>query len=273
LADFGRFVFTDKGKLLCAKTQIEVPLHFTRAACGDGFLPDGEELKSLNGLINERLPLAIDSMTVQGDGTAIIRTVLTNRDIVHGFFVREIGLFALDPDEGEILYAVANAGEYADYLAPKEVATVLEEVIDLITVIDDAEHVTVTLAESAVYVTKQEYSLITPMIVLTPGVPQTSRPEVLWLQIMGVAGEDPVVVTDEGDLYFETLSPEGDAEAPPAFGDPDSLVIEYIDPGDKVPSAYNVLMQKKLPAGYDTVYPITMDKNVWNLTRMPCGMP
>ena len=49
---------------------------------------------------------------------------MTNADLDKGFYLKEIGLFATDPDVGEILYCVATAGD-ADYIQAKGGATVL----------------------------------------------------------------------------------------------------------------------------------------------------
>jgi len=146
MADFGGMVLTDVGRNLQALVQTGEELNFVRIALGDGALDPGGDLEGYTELANERKSVSPTEATVVGDGTARIRGTLTNEGMETGFFIREIGLFAEDPDdeEAEILYAVAYASN-PDYLPAGGGSTAVEQIIDLIVVVSNATNVVVTI--------------------------------------------------------------------------------------------------------------------------------
>ncbi|MCY9526592.1 phage tail protein, partial [Paenibacillus larvae] len=106
---------TTKGRNLQAKAQTGVELKYTRVGIGDGQLA-GQSILALNKLINEKKTLPITKINIQTAGKAVIGTVLSNQEVTTGFYFREIGIYAQDPDEGEILYAYGNSEENAEYI-------------------------------------------------------------------------------------------------------------------------------------------------------------
>lgn len=146
MADFGGMVLTDVGKNLQAAVQTGEQLNFVRIALGDGVLPQGGDLEAYTDLVNEMKSVSPTVATVIGDGTARIRGTLTNAGMATGFFIREIGLFAEDPDNPgeEILYAIAYASN-PDYLPASGGATAVEQVIDLVVVVSNATNIVVTV--------------------------------------------------------------------------------------------------------------------------------
>ena len=106
-------------------------------------------------MIHPLMNLPISSLSTPGDGTCRIRFKISNKNITTGFDLREIGLYALDPDIGEILYGIAFADE-SDYLSPGNGVTTMEKWIDIITVIDMAQDVTVNINELLVTATKSD---------------------------------------------------------------------------------------------------------------------
>lgn len=156
MAQYSGLSLTEKGRTLLAKALTGVPLHFSRVMSGDGFLPAGTEIYDLENLVSPKKELPISSVEVTGVGTARIRAIMTNQGQPEGFFIREIGLFANDPDEGEILYAYANAGDKPDYLPGQDGPDVVQTQLSLITVIDRAANVTATISTDLVFVTQEE---------------------------------------------------------------------------------------------------------------------
>lgn len=152
MGQFNKLIITDQGRDLQAKAQIGVVLEFTRVAVGDGQLPQGTTLEELTSLVNEKQSLPITSIQVSG-GTSRIRTVISNEGLELGFYIREIGLFATDPDIGEILYCVANAGALADYLPASGGYEIVDSTLDLVTIVGNAENVTAVIDESLTFAT------------------------------------------------------------------------------------------------------------------------
>lgn len=114
---FSGLMLTTDGKILFAKAQQGKPLHITRVGLGDGMLPDGS-LTNRTALISERLSLLIDGIQlIEGGTTAAVIATLSNQDLQAGFYYREVGLFATDPDsQEEKLYLYDNASPDGEYI-------------------------------------------------------------------------------------------------------------------------------------------------------------
>ncbi|MEJ5227175.1 phage tail protein [Thermodesulfovibrio sp.] len=155
MGDFIGTILTNRGRNLLAKAQTGVQLNFTRVAIGDGIWQEGVDPVEMVTLVNEKHRLPIQSIELTGDGTVRLRFILTNNGLTEGFFIREIGIFAQDPDIGEILYAVTYAGDRADYI-PAYGVTLIENVVDIYTVIANAQNVTALISDTVVIATKKD---------------------------------------------------------------------------------------------------------------------
>jgi len=152
-------ILTKKGKNLQAKAQAGTRLEYTKVMLGDGLLPSGANLEAMTKLISPLVTLGIQSAEVIGDGTSRVRTLVSNANLTKGFFIREIGVFAKDPTEGEILYSIVNLGAEADFLPAKGGAIVVEQVLDLITIVGNATNITAIIDQGA-YITREEFEKI-----------------------------------------------------------------------------------------------------------------
>lgn len=138
MADYKGVLLTQKGRALLAKAQTGAILRFTRAKIGDGV---GEALESLNDLVSPKLSLEITHLQAESNGTCHVRTNITNEGLTEGFFVKEFGLFAMDPDlNEEILYAVTTASN-PDYIPPDGSATVVNNQVDINILVGNAANV------------------------------------------------------------------------------------------------------------------------------------
>jgi hypothetical protein len=92
------------GRELQAKVETGIPLNLTRIKLGDG-TESMEAVDMLTDLVNPRCILQIS--TAEADNqVATITGVLASSQLSSGFYAREWGLFAMDPDVGEILYMI-----------------------------------------------------------------------------------------------------------------------------------------------------------------------
>ncbi|WP_170968136.1 phage tail protein [Halomonas sp. 15WGF] len=161
MANFPGLILTADGRNLQAKAQIGQPLQFLRVALGDGNAPDNPE--SLSALVNERQSLSIHSFELLGDGTSKLRAIMTNQGLEVGFFVREIGVYARDPDtQQERLYSYSNSAEQSDFLPAEGGATLVEQIFDLVTVIGSAQNVTAVIDDYITIATKADIEEIRP---------------------------------------------------------------------------------------------------------------
>ncbi len=151
---FGGMIQTTRGRNLQAKALTGVELHFTRIAIGDGELR-GSSILDLYTLKHEVKSLDIKKLKTSG-GQATVGAVLSNQDITSGFYWREVGLFAQDPDLGEILYCYGNAGGNAEYIPAGGGPDIIEKSIDVISIVGNAQSVTATINSSLTYATAQE---------------------------------------------------------------------------------------------------------------------
>lgn len=154
---FGSILITNKGLLLQAKAQTGTKLNFTKIIIGNGKLA-GQAIQELNNLVSPKKTLPLVHLNVNNDGTATVGAILSNQDISTGFYWREVGLFATDPDNAdrEILYCYGNAGDLADYIPAGGGSEILEKRININTVIANATNVSATINSSLVYATPED---------------------------------------------------------------------------------------------------------------------
>lgn len=142
-------ILTKAGAAMLAKTPIGSEIPVTKWRIGDGQPPEGEDLRDRTQLVNpiRELPIA----SVENDGNqCLIKGQLVNT-VMEAFTWRETGLYATDPDEGEILYAYGYEADGAEIPAG---ATQLREVefgVEL--VFDTAANVTAVISKTLVFAT------------------------------------------------------------------------------------------------------------------------
>lgn len=143
--------FTDAGKALQLRALAGDEIKFTKIQIGSGTLGE-TSYKTFNALLDPKVTIPIADISVS-DGYAAVRGYFSNEKIAEGFYYRELGLFAEDPDDKnkEILYCYGNSGDHASYIADPG-SVLIERAIKIIAVVDDAEKVSAVINGSAVYV-------------------------------------------------------------------------------------------------------------------------
>ncbi len=163
MANFPGLKMTAAGRELQAKAQTGQLLKFTRVALGDGLPPADPD--ALVALVNECQTLSIQRQEVPGDGTAVLRVIMTNQGVTTGFYMRELATFAEDPDTGaEVLYSYSNAGDECDFLPAEGAAVVWEGIFDLVTVVGNAENVTAVIDDYITIALKSEVDALKPRL-------------------------------------------------------------------------------------------------------------
>ncbi len=206
MAEFTGLTLTNNGYALQTKAQAGTKLQFTRVALGDGVLPSGTQLNTLTALINEKQSSAISNLSV-GNKSVQIKANFSNKNLTENYYLRELGIFANDPDQGEILYAIANAGDAADYMPAYDGAETIEQVFTIDLSVGSAANVTATFAES-IYVLKAGDTMTGPLIL--SGDPSTDLGAATKGYIDNLIKEavnkaDPLGVCKE---YYDTELPE-----------------------------------------------------------------
>ena len=99
------YALTAAGRRLQAKVEAGLPLNLTRMKFGSGN-ETSADVDALIDLVAPEVSIGISSAEVTGEDCIITGNLLVN-NVAHGFWCREWGVFAQDPDEGEILYLIA----------------------------------------------------------------------------------------------------------------------------------------------------------------------
>lgn len=159
MSAFGGVKLTNKGLALIAKAQTGVTINFTRIAMGSGSMSGGQTIPTMTALIDQKKNLSISKLVVTQPGTVVVGGSFSNADITTGFTFRELGLFAQDPDEGEILFSYGNAGVNGELIPPGSGGgpDILERHIDINVIAGSAANITSTINSSLVYVTVQDF--------------------------------------------------------------------------------------------------------------------
>ena len=140
MPNWANLMLTKKGKHLQAKAVAGVALEITKMKLGGGVLPAETNPEDLTDLISPKQNLGITEITVQS-GLAKVRSIVTNADLQDGYYIRECGVFAQDPDEGEILYAIMTDTS-PDFLPASGTSVIISEEFSINLVIENVASVT-----------------------------------------------------------------------------------------------------------------------------------
>ena len=114
------FTVTDKGRALIAKLVAGKKLELSKIMVGSGSCPNDTKPRELLDLC---MPVAeATSTTPVYDGEKVSMTVEYRSDmnggLKKGFWLKEFGIYANDPDEGEILIYYGSLGDYPQWVSP-----------------------------------------------------------------------------------------------------------------------------------------------------------
>lgn len=148
---FKSAIITKKGQALLAKVVAgNTKLVFTKIAVGDS--PLSGDIASKTGIGTIRQSTAVASVVRQNDSNVKVSASFSNSALTAGYYVRNIGLYATDPQEGEICYSISVADESeatADWMPPFNGIGVSSLLVDLVTAVSNASKVTVEVDPAA----------------------------------------------------------------------------------------------------------------------------
>lgn len=138
-------VLTTDGKALLAKWQAGgATPQITHAAIGSGSYTKTEDASTRTSLKAEKLRVGISSAAADGD-TLNLRFVFSNDSVTTGFPVTEVGVFATDPDKGEVLYSISVSADesVADFFPAYSGNHSVSSIFDYYIKMSNAENVTI----------------------------------------------------------------------------------------------------------------------------------
>ena len=149
---------TSDGKEILRKGLLGKEIRFSKVAFGAGdFDYETEKVADLTELRDWRMDLPIVDKVLEGGMVQIIAE-LKNFELETGFPAKEIGIYAIDPDNGkEKLYAYRNCGEEYNFIPGGNGIVKKNARFGYWIEIDDAPNVTFNIDYSFAHVTKQEF--------------------------------------------------------------------------------------------------------------------
>lgn len=145
---------TDAGKAMIVKALDGGTIKFTGMKLGAG--PEPEYPEKMDALGDERASAQLESIE-RGEGCVELVANFDNSGLQEGFEARELGIMAEDPDDGEVLYAYANAGEKATFIPSFETNSFIRTLFRVEVAVGDAENVTAVVGEYLGWASKEEF--------------------------------------------------------------------------------------------------------------------
>lgn len=143
---------TKKGTALIAKILAgggETALHFTKATVGKGIIPLGVAPEDMTSLSDEVMNGYIASIENNRTGEVSIVVQVSSLGVEQGFSVSELGLWADDPDEGEILYTYVILREQPEWIRPESDSVNKLAVFTLVTIVAGVPVVTAEISQDS----------------------------------------------------------------------------------------------------------------------------
>ena len=154
------YLLTKLGETLHAKVEAGEILTLTRMQLGSGKAESVADYYDRSTLFESKNDVEIQTITpdITGDKSICkVTGTLMNESVDEGYQARELGIFAKDPDSGEILYAVSY-DEDPTYIPGKNEGSEIELNFDLYITITSDTKVTIkqlNLPESMLYAMEQ----------------------------------------------------------------------------------------------------------------------
>ena len=196
---------TTAGLIVLAKGVAGQKINYTKIVLGDGYLEEGQTPRTLTGVVSPKATVDITKLKINGDGTVAVGGIFTNGDETDGFYYRELGLYAEDPDPevGEVLYCYGNCGDLAEWIPPSGGATIVEKTIDIVTAIGTATNVTAYIPADA-YATKEDYEAYKAIALAAQAT--ANQAILLAQQAVGIAEQAAAAVVDLSNVVQQNTS-------------------------------------------------------------------
>lgn len=150
---------TQAGLRLLAKVSAGAKLELTKFAVGDGDLGSRDPL-TLTDLVRRLYDYTITRLASNNNVTTVTFN-FSNQVVGTGFYWREVGLWARDPDVGEILFMYANSGSSAaEYIPPGGSSTILERQFNWRLVGSNAASITANIDQSLMYASQDDLAAL-----------------------------------------------------------------------------------------------------------------
>lgn len=115
MLNFNTATITEQGLALNTKVNAgRGNIIFTKLGIGAGIYGADTDMSSLTGLKEPKQEVPFEKKEIKDPMTVMLRCTVNNQGVQESYRINEIGIFAQDPDIGEILYSIATADGEAD---------------------------------------------------------------------------------------------------------------------------------------------------------------
>ena len=188
---FPKLQLTTAGLALLTKVVADSEeLHFTKLGLGSG------STAGTSAMTNLVSSITITSFT-KGTGAASMTGVLDNANVQTGYYATELGVYAEDPVDGEILYAYAFNGTNPTYIPAASSGSYERINLTVVVAIGDAEEVTATIGEFIGYASLDDFNA---------HVADTSNPHVVTAAQAGLGNVPNVSTNNQTPTFTEASS-------------------------------------------------------------------
>ncbi len=165
-------VITTRGLQLIAKLAGAAgEMEFTGVKVGTGYPQEGTDPSELTHLVSYKMDGMIAEYGYDDETKdAYVIMQLTNTDIESGFIMTEIGLYAEDPDLGEILYAYLDLSDDPNHIMPAETGRIKTVQMKLHVIVGEATEIHATINPNS-QVTRKELNKVIGTILTNIEIP------------------------------------------------------------------------------------------------------
>lgn len=212
MVEYSKLVTTEKGRALMIKMLTGVEkIKFTKI-CASNEKYSESQLENLTSLDDVRQTGVVSKMTQVDDTTIKVETAFTNTNLLEGYYMRTLGLYAEDPDEGEILYAACIASDDNCYMPPDNGTTSTGVYINMYQTVGNADNVLLDV-DSGVFATIGNIQELTQW--LNSHTDDTDNPHNVTKQQLGLGDVDntsdlnkpiSIAVQEALDTYYAQLT-------------------------------------------------------------------
>lgn len=149
MAEFRPMVITNKGQALIAKMMSgSEKIEFTKISISETAYSDAQILAmtSIGGVKQTTL---VSRVTKTGNAAVQVEGAVTNNALTTGYYMKTIALHAIDPNDGEIVYAACGAS-VPGWMPPFNGVSTSGAFLKLITTVSNAENVSLEVDPAAV---------------------------------------------------------------------------------------------------------------------------
>lgn len=218
MVEYSKLVTTEKGQALMIKMLTrEEKIKYTKICASNEKYNEGQ-LESLTTLDDIRQTGVVSKLTQVDEITIKVETAFTNTGLDDGYYMRTLGLYALDPNIGEILYAVCIASDDNCYMPPDNGKASTGVYINMYQRVEIADNVLLNV-DSGVFATIGDIQELTQL--LNSHTENTDNPHNVTKQQLGLGDVDntsdlnkpvSVPVQEALDAYYAQLTAYTDKE-------------------------------------------------------------